>query len=576
MKDLKFIKTVFVFVLFLWGLSQVNAFGVCTNGTTVMIKNGQICGKVVCVTLDNGNLKKIRAYTLPYAEPLNPGNRWKRSQPKKPWGGIFDATIPCPACPQLPTNIFPTPENIQEDCLYLNVWTPADAKLESKLPVMVFIHGGSFIFGSGNLPGYNGSYIAAAKNVVVVTINYRLGVLGFLVHHGKNKEETVSGNFGLMDQVLALQWVKENITAFGGDEGNVTIFGQSAGAMSIGLHLMMKDQSHFDAAIMESNFYGIPCLTEDEAATLGDEFLARMGCKTIQSLRNEKVSFDSIIKKGSQIADLAILKWGLKGTPTCWKPVICGKNIELNSQPVEAIPTKPLIIGTNSNEGVMFAAVLESPTIKYNEIWWWEYVLLIHILFPGKGCDILEKYPPHKNLFAKNDLIFARVLTDYCFTSSNLYYVKNSKNLYAYYFNHLSQCNYTCRLKLCAHKACHGAELPYVFHKLEVKDKNCKPCKATKEEYCLSNQMIGFWTQFATKERDPGCSEKTLCEKPASPGDEICWKKFQERNNYLRLDIPLDFIKSGQLETRCKYSFWKPIVKDLNGLNCVEVSERKK
>ena len=177
---------------------------------------------------------------IPYAAPPVGDLRWRAPQPLAAWQGIRKATefgascIQSKAGERLPwTKEFMVQNDISEDCLYLNVWTP-QPKHGAKLPVIVFIHGGGYVEGSGAVEVYRGDNLAP-KGVVVVTINYRLGVIGFLAHPELTAESDhhVSGNYGLLDQVAALKWVHDNITNFGGDPQNVTIWGQSAGAMSV-------------------------------------------------------------------------------------------------------------------------------------------------------------------------------------------------------------------------------------------------------------------------------------------------------------------------------------------------------
>ena len=172
---------------------------------------------------------------IPYAEPPTGDNRWRAPSPVKPWVGVRDASRYSADCFQ--TNSVQGWSGLgrtqAEDCLYLNVWAPVDAAAEKK-PVMVWIHGGGFIIGSGSEPRTDGASLAS-NGVVLVTINYRLGPFGFLAHPALSKEspQGVSGNYGILDQIEALRWVKENIEAFGGDPSNITIFGESAGAMSV-------------------------------------------------------------------------------------------------------------------------------------------------------------------------------------------------------------------------------------------------------------------------------------------------------------------------------------------------------
>ena len=173
---------------------------------------------------------------IPYAAPPVGDLRWQLPAPPTPWDGERDATTPGTACHQsLMEGGFYAQEPFaqSEDCLYLNVWAPA-GEADAANPVMVWIHGGGFIMGTGNLPTYDGEALAR-EGVVLVSINYRLGLLGFFAHPGLTgeSEHGASGNQGLHDQVAALRWVQENVAAFGGDPGNVTIFGESAGSMSV-------------------------------------------------------------------------------------------------------------------------------------------------------------------------------------------------------------------------------------------------------------------------------------------------------------------------------------------------------
>ena len=185
---------------------------------------------------------------IPYAAPPLGPRRWMPPQPVTPWTAPRRADAFGPVCPQPGYS-----GAMSEDCLFLNVWTPAKSVGE-RLPVMVWIHGGAFTYGSGSDEIYDGAALAD-KGVVVVTFNYRLGVLGFLAHPSLSAESPhqVSGNYGLLDQVAALSWVQRNIAQFGGDPHRVTIFGQSAGAESVSLLLVSPlAQGLFHAAIAES------------------------------------------------------------------------------------------------------------------------------------------------------------------------------------------------------------------------------------------------------------------------------------------------------------------------------------
>src|SRR5215472_6538591 len=172
---------------------------------------------------------------IPYAAPPVGELRWKPPQPAQAWDGVRPAAEWGPRCMQSSRlgDMDPLNKRMDEDCLYLNVWTPAKSGSVG-LPVMVWIHGGSNLNGAGSQPEYDGGHLAS-KGVVVVTINYRLDVFGFLAHPELTRESGTgsSGNYGLLDQIAALKWVQKNIRAFGGDPGRVTIFGESAGSWSV-------------------------------------------------------------------------------------------------------------------------------------------------------------------------------------------------------------------------------------------------------------------------------------------------------------------------------------------------------
>ena len=216
---------------------------------------------------------------IPFAAPPVGDLRWREPQPLPAWAEIRQSVSNAPSCPQkrgLSLEGGGDPGKLDEDCLYLNVFTPG-ADAGARRPVMVWIHGGALIFGSGGLAIYDGSALAR-RGVVVVTINYRLGPLGFFAHPALDKERPGGpANFGLLDQIAALQWVQKNIASFGGDPAQVTVFGQSAGAQSA-LALMASPLATglFRRAIAESP-YGVPSHTRAAASTTGTAIATKMG-----------------------------------------------------------------------------------------------------------------------------------------------------------------------------------------------------------------------------------------------------------------------------------------------------------
>lgn len=249
-----------------------------------------------------GTNSAIRVYKgIPFAAPPVGDLRWKAPQPAPAWTGTKSATEFAAVCEQEPyaqNSPYYSPLGaIGEDCLYLNVWTPAKSKSE-KHPVMVWVHGGGYTRGTGATATYNGE-VLAAKGVVVVTINYRLGVFGFLAHPELTKESPnhASGNYGLLDQVAALQWVKKNIAAFGGDPSRATIFGESAGSSAVNyLQASPLAKGLFHRVIGESgaNFGRNAPLADAEQN--GVQFAKKMNAASIADLR--KLSADQLLKAG--------------------------------------------------------------------------------------------------------------------------------------------------------------------------------------------------------------------------------------------------------------------------------------
>lgn len=236
---------------------------------------------------------------IPYAAPPVGQLRWKRPQPPIPWKGIREAVSFSAICPQhrmkpgsfYHTEFYAGKDQVMqsEDCLYLNIWTPAQSP-EERCPVLFWIHGGAFAHGSGSEIEFDGANFNQL-GVILVTINYRCNALGFLTHPwlDAETEDGCSGNYGCYDQIAALDWVRENITAFGGDPDNITIFGQSAGAMSVQTLISSPlAQGKFSKVIMQSGggFGGLSLgCTKEQGAALAQEIIDRLGVSSLEELR---------------------------------------------------------------------------------------------------------------------------------------------------------------------------------------------------------------------------------------------------------------------------------------------------
>jgi para-nitrobenzyl esterase len=242
-------------------------------GPVVATAQGRVEGRV------DGDVARFMG--LPYAAPPVGRLRWRAPQAAAQWQGVRDGSRPGAACVQKRGASLEgggDPGATSEDCLYLNVFTTRP-KRGAKMPVMVWIHGGALVLGAGHLPIYDGSTLAR-QGVVVVTLNYRLGPLGFLVHpalEAEHQGDTAPANFGLLDQIAALRWVRANIAAFGGDPSQVTVFGESAGAQSV-LALMASPQARglLDRGIAQSA-YGLPSHPRAKAREVGVKLAASFG-----------------------------------------------------------------------------------------------------------------------------------------------------------------------------------------------------------------------------------------------------------------------------------------------------------
>ena len=286
---------------------------------------------------------------IPFAQPPLGALRFRAPQPLEAWSGVHEATQFGSISPQTSTGSFGTlPGPMSEDCLTLNIWSPSAD--DARRPVMVWIHGGSFVTGSGSTPWYNGTAFATQGDVVVVTINYRLGALGFLyLAEYAGEEYATSGNNGLLDQVAALTWVRDNISAFGGDPNNVTVFGESAGAMSIGALLAMP-AAHglFKRAILQSG--AAHRVNSSRTAAEGTQSFLRelaLGPNNIDRLLATPV--DDILRAQGTLASSVQLR--------AFSPVVDG--VTLPKRSIDAIidgsaAGVDVLIGTNLDEMKLF------------------------------------------------------------------------------------------------------------------------------------------------------------------------------------------------------------------------------
>ncbi|KAA5539113.1 carboxylesterase/lipase family protein [Adhaeribacter rhizoryzae] len=324
----------------------------------------------------------IRAYKgIPFAAPPVGALRWREPQPVKNWQGVRQATQFGPRAMQLPVfgDMGFRSNGMNEDCLYLNVWTPAKTAQE-RLPVLVYFYGGGFVAGDGSEARYDGESMAK-RGIVAITINYRLGVFGFLAHPELTKESPhkASGNYGYLDQSAALRWVKQNIAAFGGDPAKVTIAGESAGSISVSAQMASPlSKNLFRAAIGESgatinsSLEPIPLV---EAEKIGTSFAAELGANSLAALR---------ALPAQQLLEAAG-KRGIPGFPATIDGYFFPKSPTAIFAAGEQAKV-PLLAGWNSEEMTyMFLLGRENPTVE-------NYKKAVEKVYGSDADEILAVY----------------------------------------------------------------------------------------------------------------------------------------------------------------------------------------
>jgi para-nitrobenzyl esterase len=389
-------------------------------------------------------------------------------------------------------SLFGAPASISEDCLYLNVWTPAKTPTDS-LPVMVWIYGGGFVGGMTSVPAYDGTRLAE-KGVVLVSVAYRLGVFGFLAHPELSRESRKgSGNYGLEDMIAGLQWVKANIGKFGGDPSRVTIFGESAGGIAVSmLAASPAAKGLFERAISESGgSFGPPRFANEGgqnvpplkvAETTGQSFLAKLGVNDIQAAR--ALPADKL--QAAQGPGLQAAFW-----PVFDGDVLPGDQYELYQ--TKRFNDTPVLIGTNSDEGALFARPGMTPALFESQI---------REGFGKHANAILAAYPhatEAEAIKSGKDIFRDSVFAWHTWAWALLQTQKGKNKAYVYYFDH--------RTPQSPNGATHGAEIGYVFRNL-IAGPAAGPFAVAKprpEDLAMSELMSSYWTNFA-KNADPNGS----------------------------------------------------------------------
>jgi para-nitrobenzyl esterase len=443
------------------------ALPLCAIDDPIRVESGSLNGAA-------GSNPEVRVYKgIPFAAPPVGDLRWKGPKPAPVWQGVRAATQFGNACYQTPypkvSIYYQEPEPMSEDCLYLNVWTAAKSGSEHR-PVMVWIHGGALTRGSGSLPFYDGEALAK-KGVVLVTINYRLGMFGFFAHPELTKESdrNASGNYALLDQIAALEWVKKNIAAFGGDPKRVTIFGESAGSWSVN-YLMATPLARglFQRAIGESGgaFGVMKKLAEVEET--GQKFAASHHADSLAALRAKPA--EELLKSSAALS---------------FPPNVDGWLLPEDVYTIFAQGKQndvPLIAGLNADEAkslVPWPATGKAAT----------FVEQIRARFGDKTDEALKLYPAGSNEEAMashyasfRDFVFGWQMRTWVRMQSKT----GKSKAFLYYFDRVPPGPDSAR-----YGAFHASEIAYVFDNL------LPPRPWEDADRQLSETMLSYWVNFA-------------------------------------------------------------------------------
>jgi para-nitrobenzyl esterase len=460
---------------------------------------------------------------IPFAAPPLGNLRFAPPAPVTPWSGVLETQQFRSSCPQPPGLVGNIPST-DEDCLYLNVYTPPNATISDRrrvhhedgdedrdedgklLPVMVWIHGGGFV--DGGAASYIGTQLVVTGNIIFVSIQYRLNAFGFLASTALSEASPrgLSGNYGFEDQQAAIAWVVRNIEAFGGDPWRITIAGESAGAASVTDHLVSPFTAPFVGAIGESTI-GIgpvglsqePTLSQAQAT--GDTFVASVGCNTASNV----VACLRSLPATTLLDASAVFRWG---------PIVDGVDIPL--EPNTAIRQGlfrrvPILNGTNLTEGQLFAVlvILQSgfPDATAYE------ALVTQQFGSTAGPEILARYPASN--FSTPLEAYAIVLTDSgfsCPASAAVRALSKHVPVYQYEFNEPNAGPAAVFIPIPGFPWIdpHAVELPYVFGGAlpgTIFGEGFTPSDQTPARLALSAEMMAYWTQFVKRGTPNGSGE---------------------------------------------------------------------
>ncbi|XP_077144900.1 fatty acyl-CoA hydrolase precursor, medium chain-like [Ranitomeya variabilis] len=514
----------------------------------VSTKYGDLQGITVPVTETSRAIDAF--FGIPFAKPPVGPLRFGNPEPPEPWKSVRDASEFPPMCLQVEEAMSSfgkyyqpsfKPPRSSEDCLYLNVFTPADRAKKSNLPVMVVIHGGGLLFGLAGL--FDGSALSAYENVVVVSIQYRLGILGFF----SSGDKRLCGNYGFLDQVAALQWVQENIAAFGGDPSSVTIFGESAGGISVSaLVLSPLSKGLFHRAISES---GTAAMASMVVSTSEDVSYFRNIISELSGCDLASIA-DCLMKKSEEEIYTISKKMGMLFLPACVDGVFLRKPVVTMFANKESNKV-PFLLGMNNHEfGWLFLSFLNITEVAAGMTRESVAVILHNALLLGQRPEaiphVVDEYVGDATDPEEIRDRFQDLCGDLMFVIPALKTAKSHRDMGVpvYFYEYQHPPSLLDHMRPDFVKADHTDELIFVSGGPFLRDGAIYSGPATQEEKNLARTIMKYWANFART------------GNPNSPG-LTTWPEYGADELYLEINLKQ---KSSSKLKEEKFKFWTEIL----------------